>query len=281
MKSRWIRILCIGAAFLLAGCCREHVWSEVDCEEKAYCVQCGKEAEQALGHSWVEADCRNPRHCERCGLKDGFPLGHQAEGTVCLRCGEQMYDELSDFETYNIVTDLKAEAAYAFTTGTKNEPEQLTTGEIRLLDYGPIAPDDGHPAREGYEWQYVRLTVRFFDDAARSAGVTVMAVCEDYHNIVLRGSTQRQNAEGLTVYTVCHEGQEKELCYRRTGHWSGWHRKEEGGRENVYTSLWEIQRPLGYDGVVVGLYNSTADWPEGSYLFEIYKQPDFFFFRLP
>ena len=280
MKRIIATAICLLFALSLVGCCLHHQWSEPSCAQAQYCLVCGEESELVAEHNWLEAECSLSMRCSDCGLAQGEPLGHRVQNGVCLVCGERLYSELSDFERYGIICDLQPDALYSFTTGTANASGDSTVGEIRLGAFGPIEPDQTHPARTGYEWVYVIINAVFYDDNARSSGVGLMAVCEDYHNIDLRGCTEFTDADGMKVYSVMDDGEEKQLRYKRISNWSGWYKSDTGRRENLYTSLWEIERPTGYDGVVVGLYSSHIQWQQGQFLHQVYSQPDFYLFRL-
>lgn len=271
-------IICLCLA--LSACCVRHDWAAGDCSHEGYCLNCGERNGVKGDHNWIEADCTNPRRCTVCGYFEGAALGHDSEKGICFVCGETLYSDWSDFEEYGIITDLQADTLYAFTTGTKYEPGTTTAGEIILGGFGPIGNDESHPAREGYEWHYVIINAVFFDENARKNGVAVKALCEDYYNILLRGSTERSEENGLKAYSVMVDGEEKEVRYRRSSNWSGWYKSESRRRENLYTVVWEIERPVGYDGVVVGLCSSLVDWPQGQYINQVYSQQDFFLFRL-
>lgn len=280
MKKIISILLSVAAALSLAGCCLRHEWSAPSCVAVQYCLNCGLKTDYLMEHQWQDADCSQPQRCAGCGMSRGSALGHVVEKAVCTVCSMQLYGDAADFEKYNIITDLQPDAVYSFSTGCMNEPALGTTGEIFLGGFGPIPTDESHPAREGYEWHYVTINAVFHDDNARDFGVTVMADCEDYYNIALRGSTQREEADGVKSYTVMKDGQEMEVRYKRYGTWSGWYKADSGRRENLYSSVWEIERPTGYDGVVVGLHSSYVNWESGKYLYDVYDQSDFYLFRL-
>ena len=280
MKKYVSLILIMLFAVLVSGCCLRHQWTEADCSPSQYCLNCGKESGYVIEHSWQEADCLQPRHCVACGLTEGGALGHSVEQGWCTRCGERLYSYTADFEMYGIGINMQPDTVYTFSTGTKKDPAAITTGEIRLSGFGLIPEDQAHPAREGYEWCYVMINATFYDEAARLNGVTVMADLEDYYNIALRGSTAHTDAEGMKVHSVMVNDQEMRVRYRRSGSWSGWQTGGSGRRENVYTSVWEIQRPQGYDGIVVGLHSSYVNWPEGQYIHQVYSPESFRLFRL-
>ena len=280
MKKIKALIFSLLAALVLTGCCVPHQWSEPGCAQSQYCLKCGRESGYMKDHVWLPADCTQPRRCADCGLASSVPLGHRVENGVCLNCGERLQNELPEFEKYSIAINLRQDEVLPFTTATETDPQLFTTGEIALGGFGLIPPDEQHPEKEGYEWCYVLINASFYDENARAGGVSLGAVCEDYYNITLCGSTEHTDGEGMKVHSVIVDGEELRLRYRRQGGWSGWQENGNGRRENLYTSLWEIQRPKGYDGVVLGLCSSYVNRPEGSYINEVYDENAFFLFRL-
>lgn len=299
MKKLIFAILCI--ALVLSGCCIKHEWSGATCTEPSVCLKCGATGEGGLGHDW-QADA-GVLICSRCGAIDdseeraalGLPE-RPAETPVqpeVVSTPEPAFTaqpetektpaaekERAGFEKYGIVTNMAFSEVYPFTTATRDDPSLLTTGNIAVTAFGILPEDSTHAHRDGYQWRYVIMQATFYDSNAKKNGVKVMALCEDYYDIILCGSSQRLDQEGYTAFTVISNGQEAECRYKRTGKWSEWYNGSGGRREIIYSSLWEIQIPDGYDGVVVGLYSSAVDWQEGAYINEVYSSDDFKLFRI-
>lgn len=288
MKKITVFIILIFASLLLSACCIVHDWTEATCTEGSYCTRCGTVRNDAIGHDW-QADA-GILTCSRCGEVDDSEeraaLGKPAEvpsvteNSEAPAVTENNPESEAEFEKYAIVPNMAYKEVYPFTTGTRDMSALSTTGEISVTDFGVLPTDSAHPKRDGYEWRYVIIQATFYDDNAHKNGVKVMALCEDYYALALRGTTQRLDSDGYTAYTVISDGEEKECRYKRTGKWSDWYTSDSGRREILYSCLWEIEIPTGYDGTVVGLYSSRIDWPKGAYINEVYSPDSFRLFRI-
>ncbi len=283
MKKISVFILLISALLCLNGCCIVHQWTEASCTEASYCLNCGETRGEAAGHDW-QADA-GILICSRCGAVDDSEeraaLGKSVPtAAVTQESTVQNAERKADFEEYGIEPNMAYNEVYPFTTKTGEMSALSTTGELSVTDFGVLPADSAHPAREGYEWRYVIMQATFFDDNAHKNGVKVMALCEDFYDLTRRGTTERLDADGYTAYTVICGDEEKECRYKRTGAWSDWYTSDSGRREIIYSCLWEIEIPDGYDGTVVGLYSSGVDWPEGAYINEVYSPDSFRLFRI-
>ena len=252
---------------------------------------------ETLGHDWqMDAGILI---CSRCGAVDdseeraaiemaeskapdnteSYAAPSEPTGFFEASEAEEASDE-PDFEKFGIVPDMKYKEVYPFTTGTRDMSALSTTGDISVTEFGVLPADEEHPGRDGYNWCYVLMQSMFSDTNARTNGVKVMALCDDYYNTRLRGTTQRLDADGFNAYTVIFNGEEAECRYKRTGIWSDWMTDESGKRVIMYSCMWELEIPEGYDGTVVGLYSSDVDWEDGAYIDEVYSPESFRLFRV-
>ena len=246
---------------------------------------------EVVGHDWVSD--AGILICSRCGAVDdseeraalGLPPADEvresveADETVETIEAAEETTQLPDFEKYGIKADMQYKEVYQFTTDTRDMSALSTVGTLAVTELG-VLNDEFHPEREGFQWCYVLMQASFFDENARRNGVMVMALCEDYYNIGLRGTSQRLDADGYTAYSVIFNGEETECRYKRTGVWSEWTTDESGRRQLLYSCMWELEIPEGYDGTVVGLYSSDVDWQDGQYINEVYSENDFRLFRV-
>ncbi len=290
MKKLLVFLSLAAAVYIVSGCCLVHDRTEPSCTEASQCTKCGKTRGEALGHDW-QADA-GILICSRCGAVDDseerayLGITDESDASKQVTDTEKETDTArittaeADFEKYGITTDMAYNELQTFTTRTRDMPALSTEGELAVTDFGVLPTDSAHPSRDGYGWRYVIMQATFYDDNARKNGVKVMALCEDYYNIALRGATQRLDADGYIAYTVLVNGEEMECRYKRTGTWSDWYTDDTGRREILYSCLWEIEIPDGYDGTVVGLYSSAVDWPEGEYINEAYSPEAFKLFRI-
>ena len=82
-KQRFVGMLVLCGAFVLAGCKHEHVWEEATCTTAKYCTECEATEGEALGHAWEEATCTNPKTCTSCGETSGTTAAHQWKAATC------------------------------------------------------------------------------------------------------------------------------------------------------------------------------------------------------
>ena len=270
---------------VLCGFC-VHDWSEATCTEPSVCSRCGEVRGEALGHVW-ESDA-GILICSRCGEIDDSEeraaIAAIGRTTTPAKTVPDIPIEAepnsdADFVRCGIAADMTVSAVMPFSTGTRDMSGLTTTGTLAVTDTGLLPEDAAHPHRDGCEWRYVIMQANFGDFNAKNNGVRVMALCEDYYNIRLCGTSQRTDDDGFTVYTIVYNNAEAECRYKRTGHWSEWYSDEAGQRTVLYSCMWEIQIPIGYDGTVVGLYSSQLNWPEGEYIDEVYTPDAFRLFR--
>ena len=156
----------------MTGCCINHDWKEATCTQAQTCSKCGEIEGEPLGHEWIEATCTTPRTCGRCGETEGEALGHQlSEATyqqpaTCSICGERVGDKLqADFEKYGLEC-VELNRIYDYTTQCYDDISQNTTAKLVYTNYQIFDSDEGHEAKEGYEWHTVDIILLFNDEAS-------------------------------------------------------------------------------------------------------------------
>ncbi|MBQ1264298.1 MAG: hypothetical protein IIY04_02650 [Oscillospiraceae bacterium] len=280
------KIVCLMLAVLmcmtvLTACGHEHTWTPADCTTAQTCAECGEVEGEALGHIWQLANCTEPETCVQCGLTEGEALGHDLlpatyqQGEVCTVCGEEVSEPLAaDFETYGIAAEaLQVGQSYTYNTVTgEGNPTQ---GTLRVANYEVIDSDELRPAREGYQWHVVTFETVFADPAVMQTGVVVDFTVTDYYDIAGFKDNADHSDESISSYTVNYNGEDVPVYCGQSG---GYTPNDDGTL--TFEFAISVQIPVGYDGIVVGMNNSTVDTRVNNYLYDVYSADDFVLFRI-
>lgn len=267
----------------MTGCCINHDWKEATCTQAQSCSKCGEIEGEPLGHEWIEATCTTPRTCGRCGETEGEALGHQlSEATyqqpaTCSICGERVGDKLqADFEKYGLEC-VELNRIYDYTTQCYDDISQNTTAKLVYTNYQIFDSDEGHEAKEGYEWHTVDIILLFNDEASYMYGWSLDDCREGYYDIIYNDENLTWNDDNSVNFRVMYNGTEYD-CYAytsavekmicNTGNQSV---RLRGRRENYLV-------PIGYDGCVYGMRNYGTEWGDGLHINDI-DNTDTLFFR--
>lgn len=238
----------------------------------------------ANGHDWVMPTCKTPKTCMVCGQTDGEPLPHkwvdanyQAPKT-CSACNEVEGEALTaSFVEHNMainVTELDTE--YDYVTACYSDETKQTVGKLMISNYRVFEGDETHPALEGYEWHAVSVTIRFNDENAWNYGMSVNTCRENYYDVVGWDESQSHlEEEKLFKYTVNFNGVDYTECLYDDSckmTFSEWVNKECTVTFDRY-----IRVPVGYDGIVLGFYDSAIEWGDGQHIFDITDENTLFF----
>ena len=166
---------------------------------------------------------------------------------------------------------------YPFEMMCIKDNTRTTMGEVIVTDYQIFDSAEGYEYKEGYEWRVATIQIRVYDDNAYYFNASASIRFEDYYTTTLHddsGSGWQETSEDsdyfFDTYTLIHQGQEMEAYERYVDSgWSKWSWAEGEKRGNIRTFTAEYHVPVGYDGVVVGFYDSCAE-PDGArYILEI------------
>lgn len=311
IKNKLYIIGIFTVCFMLTGCGHEHTWIDATCTEPKICSECGETEGEALGHTWVDATCAEAKHCSVCGETEGGPLEHTwvdatcAEAKHCSVCGETEGEPLGHtlteanyqqpatcevcgetvgevlppaFEEHGVKGQfMELGKTYDYVTCCHEDKNYKTTGHVTVMDYQTFTSDDTHEAKEGYEWKTVEIQIVFFDENARGYGYECFDRYEDYYDIIgFDDSLVFDGNSGKATFTVNFNGQDYSKCILSLGgSTTGWE------NDNTITLPWtyEYLVPTGYDGMVVGLYDSSIPVEDGMHIYDI-ANDDTLFFRL-
>ena len=243
------------------------------------------EAGETLGHvhQWKEADCENSKCCTDCGEVEGEPLGHDAteanyqQPSVCKRCGIMLGEKLpAEMEQHGFTEFMEVGVTYSFEQMCSKNNAKTTVGEVTVTDYQIFDSAEGYPAKEGYEWRVATIRTRLFDNNVYYYGASTGVRFEDYYTTVFHddsGIGWQDLGEGIDgsydIYKLIHHGQEMEAYeqYIDSG-WSKWNwaAGDDYGFTRTVTAAYQV--PIGYDGVVVGYYDSCAEPDKDKYILD-------------
>ena len=260
----------------------EHNYTEATCTEASVCSVCGVIGAEALGHTFSDATCTEAATCSTCGAVEGEALGHSlSEATYqsapqCSVCGETVGEALvADFVKYGIDASIQVGQTYTLNTVT-GDGTMSTYGKTTISSYEVMISDDLRSARDGYEWHVVTFTTVFSDDVALQYGAGADYTVTDYYNIAGFKDTADHSDESMSVYYVLIDGVETPVYFGQNGGFSG---NPDGSF--TFELTFSVQKPVGYDGIVIGLNNMAIDARIENYLFDVYQADQFLLFRIP
>ena len=280
MKKLSVILAALMLFALLTGCGHEHAFSAADCTNPAVC-ECGEVEGEALGHAYKDATCAAPKTCERCGATEGEALGHTlSEATyqsapVCSVCGETVGEKLTaDFEKYGISSFLTEGQSGTFNTLNGNGTDSPVPTTV--TKYEIIKSDEDRVERDGYEWHTVSFECQITDRAALETGFNIGYCYSDYYNIKLCKDSADHTDPVFSKLTVNFNGKEVPVWMGQAG---GYERNSDGSV--TFNYMISVQKPIGYDGIVVGLNSGKFDLNRTpAYINEVYNEADFLLVRL-
>ena len=212
----------------------------------------------------------------------------QEEGTTLVFQNCQMPAFLySELEAAGFTEYMEVGVKYPFEILCYKDYSKTSTAEVIVTDYQIFEEAEGYPAREGYEWRVATMQIRVYDNNARYYQVSTSFRFEDYYNTILHDDSSpdwQETSEGsgvyFSTYTLIHEGQVMDAYHEYTDSgWSKWNKTEGDQKGNTRTYVVAYQVPVGYDGAVIGYYDSTTV-PDGNNYITEYDPSAFMLFRM-
>lgn len=256
--NKWIALaLSLTTALTLAGCGHEHEWADATCTEPKTCTVCGETEGEPLGHKMTDATYQAPATCEVCGETEGEPL-------------------TPDFVAYDLPL-MALDTPYDCNLTCYNDPSKTTVAKVTASDYRIFESDETHPAKEGYEYRQVNITICCDDENANNYGVNgFFTRIENYYDILSLDNSSVNNDENNTVtFDVDYNGETCECVYAEDCGFDPW-----VGQTLIGHYIATVQVPVGFDGAVVGAYDRAIEAPDGSHIFDIYQEGRFLLFRM-
>ncbi|MBR5048335.1 MAG: hypothetical protein IKX74_01615 [Erysipelotrichaceae bacterium] len=213
-------------------------------------------------HSWAPANYQQPSTCSTCG---------QTQGEA----------KTADFEKYKIKANpLTADVAYEYHT-ICSETDDPTAGSVSVASWQVFASDETHQARNGYQWQVLTLKLKIGNEASNQYGFRYNYVICDYYDIESFSKSYEYDEEKqYNTFTVNYFGKDYEDCRLRVICNNGeWLQKGLSYYKNI-TVTFEALLPEGYDGLVVGLRDSSVSTEGKYYLNQYYEEDSFVLFRM-
>lgn len=295
MKKKVICGISIFAScVMLTGCCISHEWKDATCTDPKTCIKCGETEGEVTEHTWAEATCSVPRTCSVCGETEGNALEHTLteanyqQASTCEVCGEIVGEPLqADFEKYDLAKYLmELDQEYDYKTLCNDDLAYATVGKAKFSNYRTFDSDETHPAKEGYEWKTVDITLSVGDENAYNYGISSSFRDEDYYDILKHDSTAQDDEAGMFHFTVNWNGIDYTECCGifETEGWGGWTDNtnpiyEDWELINILQCRESVLVPTGYDGFVWGVINKAVESESEQYIYEL-DNTDSLFFRM-
>ena len=142
-----------------------------------------------------------------------------------------------------------------------------------ITDYRVFEEDDGFPKQDGREYRImtVHLAVKSTDYGRT---YYIGPISSDYYNLRLYEGSVVTDDSGMETHTVIYNGVPTECTI--------WERSSGETRDGYFhiNTTWTASVPVGYDGLVVGLYNRHLNASD-RYLDEYYtSESDFMLYRM-
>ncbi|MBR1477603.1 MAG: hypothetical protein IJ608_06550 [Lachnospiraceae bacterium] len=277
-------LLLMACMFMLTGCHVIHKWQPADCEHPKTCIKCGETRGFPLCHDFIPVTCTEPKTCLRCGITQGWALGHHfapanyQAAAGCVRCDIEDGDPLpADFETYGLTADMVCGRFYDVRQMCHDDTSATTTGKVIFSNYNVFENDEAHPAKDGYLWHTVDMTLLFDDDNMMKYGFSIGSTFEDYYNVTWLDNGALTDEDGVCRFAVNYNGLDYDECERYTESipYLTYDDAECAVRGFRITYL----IPYGYDGCVIGLRNQQIQWDDGQHIYDL-DNTDSLFFRL-
>lgn len=285
-----------------------HDWADATCQTPKTCTRCGLTEGETVDHSWETATCEAPETCAMCGLTRGDALGHTwkeanyQDPETCTTCGATQGEPLeADFEKYGLEINLWENKHYnddgsyyfndpaggfPYVTACYNDKTKKTTGALYLCNYRIFQSDETHRAVDGYEWRAFDVEIEFSDENANEYGWSYRGCVENYYAIEdwdnsesdLTGTQweylmDAENVDGGWCFNVSFHGETYQVALiNEFFSKSGW-----VGRKYTASRTYYVCVPVGYDGVVIGFYDSGTEWKDGMYIYDVADENTLFF----
>ena len=231
------------------GCA--HDWQDATCNAPKTCSLCQATEGEALAHSWQDATCDAPKTCSLCQATEGealshdmAPANHQAPST-CTLCGHTEGEALTAFYEDKKVNVIHVEAGkeYDYKTACYTNNQKTTVGKLTWSEHEVFASKEGYPAKEGYEWHTINLTIRYSDKNAQKYGFQVAPGVDNYYT----GDTTGFTDDGSAPFKILWNGEEHEcLMIADKDAVSDWE-----NNTCTYTRPYAWRVPVGFDGIVI------------------------------
>ena len=187
--------------------------------------------EPLCDHIWTEANYQQPQICQLCGQAQGDPLP-------------------AAFETDGLShTRMELGVSYPYVTTCLNNPDLTTTGQATVTSLTVLSSDDTHPAKEGYQWHFIQITVTYQDDNARNYGMQNRLYDLDYYT---NAPFSYPDAADPTKFSVNYQGQDYDCTGIYEITYAQW-----DDRVFTWSVSLEYQIPEGYEGCVLALFNAA------------------------
>ena len=240
-----------------------HFWSNPDCFNSPYCLDCGEISGSPLPHEWSAANYQQPSECINCGEVDGAPLE-------------------PNFISYGYQINATSGRPHKYKTITDLDTSLITYGTATLLYTDIFESGDGYRAKSGYEYILVRFMIIFDDENAVANGYRYMTgqvdfYCMDPDEIPVPYENLRDSdipGFRIAYRTINYYGEDYEYYLKYEliqNEWIG--DIAYVLREHVFLV------PAGYDGIVLYLSNAGNWMDHGSTLSDNFDN-DTLFFRL-
>lgn len=200
------------------------------------------------------------------------------QSATCTECDALVGDPIqADFDKYGLVCEVELNKIYDYTAMCGNDYSQTTSAKAVFYNYQVFDYDEGHPAKDGYEWKTVDTTVLYYDENFAGFGWSYAWCYENYYDIIGYDNTSSWDWNGIDHFSVNFNGIDYTECLL---FYTDLRNMEcDTGESTIRALRTHYLVPIGYDGAVCGLRNKQIDRGEDQHINEI-DNTDTLFFRL-
>lgn len=185
--------------------------------------------ESICEHEWLSANYQEAQTCTLCGETFGDPLPAA----------------LADLSM------MATNVSYSYVTQCLEDSTQQTVAQAVIEQDTNLVSDETHPAKDGYIWKKITVTITTNDDNAWAYGIRIRMNFLDYYTGTPLDSPDESTPE---TFIVNYKGKEYTCTAYTSQPQSNW---------NGHIFTWSVDCsfcvPEGYDGCVSVLYNASHE----------------------
>lgn len=213
-------------------------------------------------HKYSPANYQQPETCSICGKTKGFEL-------------------TAEFEQRKLETNMEFNQTYEYSTICSKDETFTTVGKVTIIKDEVIQSDENHPAKDGYNYHIVAIQLVFDDFNSNEYGFKYNYFTTDFYDITDFTNSYSFNSESqLNEFKINYYGVEYPCTLNTIITKTDWKKNTEGMYTKTITITQEYLLPENYDGIIVGLRNSSLDVSNSTYIYQYYNPEQFLLYRL-
>jgi len=213
-------------------------------------------------HKYNPANYQQPETCSICGKTKGFEL-------------------TPEFETRDLQTNMELNTAYKYTTVCSKDDTLTTEATVTVVSDTIITSDETHPAKDGYNYRIVVIKLVFGDFNSNEYGFRYNYFTTDYYDITEFTNSYSYNSQTqLNEFTLNYYGVDYPCTLDTVITKTDWKKSADDLYTKTITITQEYFIPEGYDGLIIGIRDSSIDVSDCTYIYQYYNPDQFLLYRM-